>query len=369
MKNQDAVPELYDLLYLLTIPNIGPGRIRKLMQVFRTAEEIRKAPVQQLIQIEGIDYKLAEQLKTNGDPRLVDEQLKRLENSDIRYLTIWDSDYPPLLKRIPDPPIVLFYKGELKPNHRQAVAIVGTRTPSSYGKVVTSELTRQLIAHGVTIVSGMARGVDAIAHHTAIQSGGETLAVLGNGVDRCYPPENRSLYERIPRHGAVLSEFFLGTAPDAANFPRRNRIISGLALGTLVVEAGERSGALITALYALNHNREVFAVPGNITSPRSRGTNRLIQQGAKLVQTVEDILEEITELKEQQPVSAHERKIPENLTELERRILNLLSGNPVHIDRLVLELKESPAVILSELLTLELMGLVQQLPGKMFVRL
>ncbi len=370
MASQDHKPELFDLLYLLTIPNIGPGRIRKLMQVYRTAEEIRQAPVQELVQVEGIDYKLAEQLKTGGDLQQAEDQLRRIEKLKVRYLTIWDEEYPALLKRIPDPPVVLFYRGTIRPEHGQAIAVVGTRTPSNYGKVVTSEIVRQLVSHGFTIVSGMARGVDAIAHHTAIQAGGETLAVLGNGVDRCYPADNRSLYESIPKHGALLSEFFLGTGPDAANFPRRNRIISGMALGTLVVEAGERSGALITAYYALNHNREVFAIPGNITSPRSRGTNRLIQQGAKLVRHVEDILEELPKTAGASPPSKPaERELPENLTELERKILNRLSGDPLHIDRLVMELRESPSVILSELLTLELMGLVQQLPGKMFVRM
>lgn len=364
----DHKPPLYDLLLLLTLPGIGPGRIRRLFQVFDSASRILKAPVQQLIRVDGIDYKLAEQIKTGGDEREARRQMALIEKQKVRCLTIWDPEYPAALKQISDPPLILFYRGELKPAHARAIAIVGTRTPSSYGKVVTSEITRQLSTRGITVVSGMARGVDAIAHHTAMQAGGQTLAVLGNGLDRCYPPENRPLYDQIPKQGALLSEFFLGTAPDAPNFPRRNRIISGLSMGTLVVEAGDRSGALITAFYAVNHNREVFAVPGNITSPKSRGCNRLLKQGAKLVQTVEDILEEIPAFDSAVAPDSQPRPVPENLSAIEKNILSHLSREPKHIDRLVIELRESPGVVLSELLTLELLGLVQQLAGKMFVR-
>ncbi len=360
-------PQIFDLLYLLTIPNIGPGRIRRLFQVFHNLKEIQKAPVQKLVQVEGIDYKLASRIKAGGDREAAEEQLNRIEKQNIRYITIWDEDYPPLLKRISDPPVVLFYRGKLGVVRKPAVAVVGTRTPSSYGKVVTSELVRELVARGITIVSGLARGIDAIAHHTAIQSGGETIAVFGCGLDYCYPPENRNLYDSIPGHGLLVSEYFLGTGPDATNFPKRNRIISGLSQGTLVVEAGERSGALITAYYALNQNREVFAVPGNINSPKCRGTNHLIKQGAKLVQNVEDIMEEI---EGGLPTGkTPQRVLPENLSDLEKRIIVSLSSEPKHIDRLVMELKETPATILSGLLTLELLGLIQQLPGKMFVRL
>ncbi len=244
---------------------------------------------------------------------------------------------------------------------------MGTRTPSHYGKVVTGELVRELVAKNITIVSGLARGIDSIAHQMAIQNGGETLAVLGCGIDQCYPPENRELFQKITQHGAVISEYFWGTGPDAVNFPKRNRIISGLSLGTVVIEAGERSGALITAYYALNQNREVFAIPGNINNPKSYGCNSLIKQGAKLVQSVEDILEEIGQLSNASPPPP--KAVPNHLRPMEKRILENLNSDPKHIDRLVLELKEAPSAILAGLLTLELLGLVQQLPGKMFVRL
>ncbi len=360
-------PSLSDLLYLLTIPQVGPGRIRRLMQVFENSQAILRAPVQKLVQVEGIDQKLAAQIKKGGDAEIARTQHALIEKNDIQYLTIWDKDYPNLLKRISDAPVILFYRGNLKAPHPPALAVVGTRTPSNYGKVTTAEMVRQLISHGVSIVSGMARGIDTIAHHTAIQSGGETLAVLGCGLDQCYPPENRQLYQKIPDHGALISEFFVGTGPDAVNFPRRNRIISGLSLGTLVVEAGDRSGALITALFALNQNREVFAIPGNITSSKSLGSNRLIKQGGKLVQTVEDILDEISEFASRK--SLPPKIIPENLGPLEKKILGKLTDDPKHIDRLVMEVKETPSTVLAGLLTLELLGLVQQLAGKMFIRL
>ncbi|GAB4371746.1 MAG: DNA-processing protein DprA [Calditrichia bacterium] len=362
----DQPPKIDDILYLLTIPNIGPGRIRRLLQVFPGVAELMKAPLQRLVQVEGIDYKTAAQLKSGGDYPEVEKQLRLMDKHQVQYVTLWDAHYPELLKRIPDPPVVLFYRGELKRQHKNSIAVVGTRTPSNYGKLAATTLVEELISKGITIVSGLARGIDTIAHQTALQGGGETLAVLGCGLDRIYPPENRQLFQDIPRQGAILTEYFLGVGPDAVNFPRRNRIISGLTRGTLVVEAGERSGALITALYALNHNREVFAVPGNINSPKSRGCNALIRQGAKLVQTVNDILEELSDLAQEEP--AREKPIPAHLSDLEKKILSKLNNEPIHIDRLVMILQESPAVILSGLLTLELLGLARQLAGKMFVR-
>ncbi len=361
-------PAVQDLLYLLTIPQIGPGRIRKLFESLGSINDILSAPIQNLVHVAGIDQKLAQQLKKGGDRAIVDQQLDFMEKQKIQYITLWDDNYPELLKRIPDAPVLLFYKGILKEHHQKAVAIVGTRSPSSYGKVVTAELARQLVGHGITVVSGMARGVDTIAHQTALQTGGETLAVLGCGVDRCYPSENNQIYRKIPEQGALISEYFIGTGPDAVNFPKRNRIISGLSLGTVVIEAGNRSGALISALFALNQDREVFAVPGNINSPKSQGCNQLIQQGAKLVLTVEDILEEIGEITSSGPVQKN-WTIPENLGPLEKSILEHLSSDPKHIDRLVMELREGPSTVLSGLLSLELLGLAQQLAGKMFIRI
>ena len=363
----DGKPPLEDVLFLLTIQNIGPGRIRRLFQVFENLAQIRKAPVQSLIRIESIDLKLASQIKKGGNPEIVQEQLKLIEHHNIDYLTIWDKNYPIRLKQIPDAPPVLFYKGSMKPAESNSIAVVGTRNPSNYGRTITTELTRNLVANGITIVSGMARGIDTIAHRTALEHNGHTLAVFGCGIDTCYPPENQNLYLEIPHHGAVMSEYFLGTGPDAPNFPKRNRIISGLSMGTLVIEAGNKSGALITAFFALNQNREVFAVPGNINSSKSNGCNRLIKQGGKLVQNVDDILEEIGlgfSITPQIP-----KPIPDNLNGFEKRLLQNLSSEPKHIDKLVSELNESPSAILTGLLSLELWGLVQQLAGKMFIRI
>ncbi|MFZ0391334.1 MAG: DNA-processing protein DprA [Calditrichia bacterium] len=366
--NKNSAPKLSDLLYLLTIPRIGPGRIRRLFQVFHSLDEILQAPLQNLLRVEGIEKKLAEQIKTGGSRAEADRQLELIQEHGVKTVSLWDEDYPAALKNIPDPPLILFYRGLLKPEQRRSIAVVGTRSPSNYGKVVTAQLVQELCRENITIISGMARGVDAVAHRAALQNGGETLAVLGCGIERCYPPDNRRLYQDIPQQGAILSEFFIGTGPDAVNFPRRNRVISGLSAGTLVIEAGDRSGALITAYYALNHNREVFAVPGNINNPKSNGANRLLKQGAKLVQSVDDILEEISDLRHGN-TKGQPRPVPEHLSGFEKQVLEQLSGDPIHIDRLVQDLQDSPSAILTALLTLELSGLVQQLAGKMFVRL
>jgi len=360
-------PKLNDILLLLTIPNFGSGRIRRLFSVFDSTEQIFKAPARRLMQVNGIDRKLIEQIKKGGNQQEVDEQLELIEKHQVNALTIWDQKYPNLLKKTADPPLVLFYKGELPESLPPCLAVVGTRTPTQYGKTVTEKLVGELIHNGIAIVSGLARGIDTVAHQAALDYGGKTVAVLGCGLDHIYPPENRKIFQQIEQKGVLFSEFFIGTGPDAINFPRRNRIISGISLGVLIVEAGDKSGALITANYAVDQNREVFAVPGTITNSKSSGPHRLIQQGAKLVHTVQDILDEIAPgLAQSQPA---EKPIPDHLSALEKTVLENLSSDPKHIDRLVLELKQTPAVILSSLLNLELSGLVRQLSGKMFIRL
>ncbi len=359
-------PSLEDLLLLLTIPNIGPGRIRRLLGVFPSVQDLLKAPLRTLMRIEGIDHRLAQQIKQGGNPQVVLQQVKQMKHHGIGHISIWDEGYPPLLKQIPDPPVLLFYKGQSPSRWPLCLAVVGTRIPSRYGKLIAEKLVTELVKMGIAIISGLARGIATIAHRTAIRHGGKTYAVLGNGLDSVYPPENRRLVEEICRQGATFSEYFLGTGPDAVNFPRRNRIISGMCQGILVIEAGEKSGALITAHYAADHNRDVFAVPGEISNPKSAGCHRLIQKGAKLVHTIDDILEE---LPLQQPEAAPEEMLPPDLTPSEKLLLEQLSFNePRHIDHLVMHLEESPAVLLSRLLQLELKGLVKQLSGKMFIR-
>jgi DNA processing protein len=244
---------------------------------------------------------------------------------------------------------------------------VGSRNSSSYGRNITKRLTRTLTQRGFTIVSGLARGIDTAAHRGALETGGRTIAVLGSGIDVIYPPENKPLAEEIAGNGAILSEFPLGTEPEAVNFPARNRVISGLSLGTVIVEASFKSGSLITARLALEQGREVFAVPGNIDSPWSKGTNRLIKEGARPVADFGDIIAEV--LPQAETYSAPEKEKPLNVKVLSperQKILDLMEGNLIHIDTLIQKSGLPSNTVASELLELELQGLVQQFPGKMF---
>ena len=361
---------LRDLLYLLTVPNLGPGRIRRLVSAVGSSERLLSAPFQLLSKMTGMDKKRFEHLRAKGNWQFADKQINRAAKAGVRIISIWDSDYPQLLKRIPQAPVLLFVKGQLSIQPSTSLAVVGTRRPSHYGRDVTKHLVTNLVDRGFQIVSGLARGIDTIAHQTVVDKNGQTIAVLGCGIDVIYPAENRRLFEQIPQHGAVISEYMMGTGPDAVNFPRRNRIISGLSAGTLVIEAGERSGALITANYALEQNREVFAVPGNIYQKVSLGPNRLIQEGARLVTGIDDILSELSGLNITLQGRGAEvpQALPDSLSDFERRIMNCLEGEPKHIDALVLQLDTSPASILAALLGLELTGIVRQLPGKLFVR-
>jgi DNA processing protein len=293
----------------------------------------------------------------------------------VDLLTFVDSDYPPLLRWIAEPPLVLYVRGTLQPAHEFAVAIVGSRQPSPYGKMVAQRFSAALVQQGYTVISGLARGIDRVAHESALQAGGQTLAVLGSGINVVYPPENRRLFEHICANGAVMSEFPFDTKPDRWNFPRRNRIISGLALGTLVVEATIRSGSLHTARHALEQGREVFAIPGRIDVPSSQGTNQLIKQGAKLVETLDDIVEEFPEAVRR---SAQRYRVPADdimtaqtaadLSTQEAQILVLIPSEETHVDAII-QTSQLPAhVVMSILVTLELRGLVRQFPGKLFVR-
>jgi DNA processing protein len=284
-----------------------------------------------------------------------------VQAAGITLLT-WDTPaYPTYLREIPNPPPVLYVQGEILPSDQWAVAVVGTRRLTTYGRQMTQDLVRGLVHNNVTVVSGLARGIDAIAHQTAIEVGGRTLAVLGSGLDCVYPAENRKLIPPLlAGQGAVISEYALGTQPEAKNFPPRNRVISGLSLGVIVVEAGQRSGALITADFALEQNREVMAVPGNVTSPASRGPNRLIQEGAKLITSVEDVLEELNLLMVAEH-TAVQLALPE--TAEEAALLSALSRQPVHIDALCRATGLPSSQVSSTLTMMELKGMVQQVGG------
>ncbi|MFQ6112630.1 MAG: DNA-processing protein DprA [bacterium] len=358
-----------DILRLLSIPGIGPSRIRALIGRFRTTSDVFQVSVDELSSVDGIDQKTARSIKSSDASNFVKEQLKKLKECGAKMITFWDEQYPEQLKNIYDPPAVLFVRGSFKREDNCSIGIVGTRQPSNYGKLATEKIATGLARRGLTIVSGLAYGIDTLAHIYALKGGSRTIAVLGSGVDVIYPGKNRKLSERIISNGAIVSEFPLGTEPEWKNFPRRNRIICGLSLGTVVIEAGEKSGALITAAMALDQNREVFAVPGNIDSPKSYGTNELIKQGAKLVSSAEDIIDELLpKLK-----SYLDKKKPEVneavLTAEEKVLLKHLSHEPKHVDAIALESGKPTSQVLSILLSLELKDVIKQLSGKMFVRI
>jgi DNA processing protein len=302
------------------------------------------------------------------------QELARLHKAQITVLTLVDPNYPHHLRWIADPPLVLYIRGAFQPADHLALAVVGSRKPSNYGKAVAQRFSAEIVQHGFTVVSGLARGIDSIAHQSALQAGGRTLAVLGSGINVIYPPENSRLVEAISDHGVVLSEFPLDTKPDRWNFPRRNRIISGLSLGTLVVEAAVQSGALLTARHALEQGREVFAVPGRVDTPGSQGTHKLIKSGAKLVEGIDDILEEFPDIVRHSPAPnvatmSHATPSPADLSAEEARLLALLYPEESHIDGLIQRSQLPAHVVASILVTLELRGLVRQFPGKYFARL
>lgn len=355
-----------ELMLLCTVPRIGSQRVRNLVARFKTPERVFKAAIRELIQVEGIDTKLAYHIKKDANFGFVENQKRLLNICPAHILSYWDSHYPALLKRIPDPPIILYVLGQLDCLSDAGIAIVGTRYPSVYAKLMADKFSRELTKQGLIIVSGLARGIDTISHSAVISENGKTIAVLGSGVDTIYPEENLLLSKHIIENGALISEFPLGSKPDAPHFPRRNRIIAGLTYATLVIEAGNKSGALITADFALDQGRDVFAVPGNINNPKSIGCNRLIQQGAKVVLSIDDILEELKLNLEHKYVSAV--SVPPFLNKQEEKIYTSLSQDPVHIDHISRCVQMPTSIVSGILLNLELNGIVQQLAGKMFVR-
>jgi DNA processing protein len=360
-----------DLLRLASTPKIGPHKIRLLIAHFHDPSEVLKASPRALIKIPGIDKKIASNIVHNKDgERFADDQLKKVNKLGAKIVTIWDMEYPELLKRIYDPPALLFVLGKFNSIDKNAIGVVGTRTPSAYGQCIAESLSRDLALLGLTIVSGLARGIDTIAHTTTLKAKGRTIAVLGSGVDVPYPAENRKLLESIASQGVVVSEFPMGTKPDAPNFPRRNRIVSGLSLGTIVVESAEDGGAMITASTALDQNREVFAVPGSILEKRTAGPHKLIREGrAKLVQNVDDVLEELGPQMRHLLRRDHAQEVDVEMTLFEKKVFDVLTNEPIHIDALAELAETSTADALVNLLSLEFKGQVRQLPGKMFMRL
>lgn len=354
---------------LKSVPGIGNLLFKRLMDRFKSPDLVFKASRENLLKVEGITPRLVGAIKHQKIPDSVKKDLDLVMKKGYTIVTLSHDNYPPLLLQIPDPPPFLYVYGRLKGSINN-IAVVGSRNATHYGLSITRRLCRDLAQHKITIVSGMAIGIDSAAHTGVLLGKGDTVAVLGSGLENIYPAQNRKLFDQIADNGAVISEFPLMTAPDARNFPIRNRIISGMSLGTVVVEATQRSGSLITARLAVEQNREVFAVPGSIQSFKSMGTHTLIKQGAKLVEHAQDIIEEFSYIIEthsetNNAVDKSTEKI-QQLSSEESMVFEALGPYPVHIDDLVRDLSMEPGRLSSILLQLELKDMVQQSPGKLF---
>lgn len=360
--------ERLSAIALNTLPRLRAAIAREAYERFGSAAGILAAPPGELGAVRGIGPALAAAIARLDAPRAAAEQRRLAASLGVAILTLEDPDYPERLRLIPDPPRVLYRLGSFLPQDGDGIAVVGARAATPYGLSVAERLGRELAAAGVTVVSGLARGIDGRAHRGALAGGGRTVAVLGTGLDRIYPPEHRGLAGSVASDGALLSEFPFGAEPEPWHFPLRNRVISGLARAVVVVEAAERSGALGTADMALEQGREVFAVPGPIDAPTSAGTNRLIRQGAGLVGSARDILEAFPDLAARLQAGVGEQGPAPGLSEPERRLLAAIGPGPRPIDDII-RACPGPAATTAALLTgLELKGLVRQHPGKFFAR-
>jgi len=356
-----------DWIALRLVRGVGNVTYRQLLDRFTSPREILQTSPAILTEA-GISARIAQAIVAFDQWKEVEAELEQLARLNARLITQTDTEYPERLRQIHDPPPFLYIRGSLTPQDDLAIAIVGARTASTYGRKMARELAHELAGCGVCVVSGLARGIDSEAHQASLEAGGRTIAVLGSGLDVVYPREHIALAERIAESGAVVSEFSLGSQPEAGNFPYRNRVISGISLGTVVVEATEKSGSLITAQCALDQNREVFAVPGPVTASRSRGPHSLIKDGAKLVESIDDILSEIA------PALARTDRAEKNETSApvvplepdEERLFQLFPEEAVHVDTLITGSGLEPARVLEVLLGLELKGIVTQLPGMYF---
>ena len=363
----------FDTVRVSLLPNIGAHRGRLLLQKFGDFRGIATASFRELISIDSIDVTIAKSIASATKDKefifdiekTIESNKRLMEQRNIQLVTFFDPEYPQQLKRVYDSPIFLFRSGDYSPADERAVAIVGTRTPSEYGRDAAASLARSLAGHGITIVSGLAMGIDTVAHQSALQSNGRTIAVLGSGIANIYPSANANLAGSIPGNGCLFSEFALRAKPDAQNFPRRNRIISGLSMAVVVVESRLTGGSIITAEFAFDQNREVFAVPGSIFSPRSEGCHLLFKRGmARPITSAQDIFDELPVL------AASDTKKPGlsiQLTLTEQAILDALTPEPIHIDGLAAATSLSTSELLVHLLRLEFSGLIRQLPGKHFI--
>jgi DNA processing protein len=354
------------LLALNLLPEVGPVGVRRLLEQFGDASAILRAPERALMEVERIGPKVAGLITRWENHVDLAGELKRIRDFGCTLLTQEDDLYPPLLREIYDPPIVLYVRGKLEERDRHAIAMVGTRLSTMYGREACGRLAGQLAASGITVVSGGARGIDTAAHEAALRAGGRTIAVLGTGMDIVYPAENIELFKRIAESGAVITQFPFGRRGDKQSFPIRNRIVAGMTQGTIVVEANRSSGALITANFAAEYGRTVYAVPGRIDSPRSAGCHGLIKDGAQLCESAEDVLAEFSNFNyssNEQP----ELPLPA-LTPAEQTIYNVLTHEEMQQDAIIRRSELPPAQVSVALLQLEMKKLVQQHPGRLFTR-
>jgi len=345
------------------IKGIGAVRLQGLIAYFGDLQTAWGADPASLAEA-GLGAKVIERVLAARKNINLDQVWAKIESQGIKILTWQDEAYPTRLKEIDQPPPVMYIRGEYLPDDLFAVAIVGTRRVTPYGRQITEELSGFLASNGITVVSGLARGVDAIAHQTALRAGGRTIGILGSGVDKIYPPEHLKLAEQMMERGAIMSDYAVGTPPDASNFPPRNRIISGLSLAVVVIEAGETSGALITAEFAAEQGREIFAVPGSILAPQSKGTNKLIQKGAQPLLSVNDIMQalDFTRIGEHK---AARKVIPAD--ETEARVLNVLGSEPLHVDEIRNQAGLPIEKVSATLVLMELKGMVRQVGGMNYV--
>jgi len=361
---------LEDLVHLNMTQGIGAIGFQNLIARFGSTAAILAAPENQLVRVKGLGPKRASKIAASRAHQDPCKEIEAAASCGIRIIGLGDPDYPALLKAIYDPPLVLYVKGDLLESDALAVAIVGARQSSYYGQAQARKLARDLTARGLTIVSGLARGIDASAHEGALEAHGRTLAVMGCGLDTIYPPEHDDLAERITHSGTLISEFPMSTRVDKAGFPKRNRIIAGLSAGVVVVEGTRRSGAMITARCAGEQGREVFAVPGKIDSPLSQGPHALIRDGAKLVASADDVLEEFGDWWGSLTLESQEKPtVRLRLNEREMRVMEVLEpSDPQGIEQIIHATGHGASEIQSVLLALEMRGLVAQLPGKQFVK-
>ena len=354
------------LVALNLLPDIGPVRVRNLLSRFGSAQAVLAATQADLSQVDKVGFKAANNIIRWRELIDLDGELRRIDQFGANIVTTDDSNYPALLRQIYDPPLVLYVRGTLRPEDAYAIAMVGTRQSTLYGRQTAERLARQLAASGVTVVSGGARGIDSAAHEGALQSGGRTIAVLGTGLDIVYPAENVKLYQRIAEQGAVITQFPFGRKGDKQSFPIRNRIVAGMTQGTAVVEANRASGALITANFATEYGRTVYAVPGRVDSPRSAGCHDLIKDGAQLCESAEDVLTEFAHL---QAIEPEEPEIPmPTLSHPEQHVFHVLTHEEMQQDEIIRRSELPAAQVSVILLQLEMKKLVQQHPGRLFSR-